>query len=61
MTRLVPRGPAAIAARPATQAGMGGPVLPKQETRHDARIATGQGFGGGDEGVQQFRTGAAKK
>jgi carboxyl-terminal processing protease len=50
-----------IAAVPHTQYGNFAPLLPKLETRHDARIATDKEFQWWNEDVQQFRTEAAKK
>ena len=50
-----------IAAVPHTQYGNFAPLLPKLETRHDARIATDKEFQWWNEDVEQFRTEAAKK
>lgn len=50
-----------IAAVPHTQYGNFAPLLPKLETRHDARIATDKEFQWWNEDVEQFRAEAAKK
>ena len=46
---------------PHTQYGNFAPLLPKLETRHDARIATDKEFQWWNEDVEQFRAEAAKK
>ncbi|WP_282297523.1 carboxy terminal-processing peptidase [Stenotrophomonas sp. PS02289] len=50
-----------IAAVPHTQYGNFGPLLPKLESRHAARIAGDKEFQWWNEDVEQFRTEAAKK